>query len=108
MYYTLKAYKKIWRVEPTATRYTYGESLAVVLNTEDGEPFATLTVNIPDSYFYANDHRAFVDTNNCPWAEAFLKDTGIATPAGVIGHSGYCDYPLYDFDLSKIVSGGPV
>lgn len=69
-----------------------------------GKTFATLTVNL-DGYTGAglqSDTRTFVDTNNCPWAEKFLRENGIAKPTGIVMQSGFCSYPLYEFDLSKL------
>ena len=75
--------------------------LAVLMETDDGEPFATLTVNIEGWDSLPHD-MSFVDTNNCDWAVKFLKDNKIAESMGVYASSGFCSYPLYKFDLSKI------
>lgn len=42
-----------------------------------------------------DDKCFFVDTNNCPWAPAFLEKYEIAEPTGKFGASGYCIYPEY-------------
>ena len=80
-------------------RYYDNNNLAVELITRDREPFARLTVNLGPKL--RRDH-AFVDTNNCPWAPQFLQEHNLAKPVGAVGHSGFCDYPLYKFDLSKL------
>lgn len=102
MYYDLKAYDKNWRVKPIACRYVANNTLAVTLVTEEGEPFANITVNITDSIIFANEAAAFVDTNNCPWAEDFLRETDLGSPVGIFGRSGYCEYPLYKFAVEKM------
>ena len=43
-----------------------------------------------------------IDTNNCEWAEKFIKENELGTPTGIMGYSGFCEYPLYLFDTSKI------
>lgn len=56
---------------------------------------------------------AFIDTNNCPCIETALAETGLAKPylvAGVIPvfeRSGYCVYPLYQFDEEKLKALDP-
>jgi len=74
----------------------YNGSLSVEMVAKyDGvwEPWATLTVNLG----VGGEGHAFIDTNNCPWATAFLEENGLAIPMGVGGQSGYCTYPLYAF-----------
>ena len=79
--------------------YRDNDTLAVFA-TEDDDDFATLTVNLPESNLFCDEKTAFIDTNNCPWAEQFLKENKIAKPTGHYGHSGWCSYPLYEFNLS--------
>ena len=80
---------------------TYGMNgnLAVRLVEKDGAPFATLTVNLgeklPSTY-------AYVDTNNCPWAEEFIKQYNLGEPTGLGKRSGYCLYPLYQFNMKNL------
>ena len=82
------------------SKYVYGDNLAIYLITEDGEPFATLTTNLAE-WTLPND-KAFVDTNNCPWAEKFISDNKLGRPTGMTGTSGCCTYPLYRFDMDKL------
>lgn len=90
----------------TTEKYTENDTLAVViLCVEDGvvtEPYAVLTVNLSNP-FAQSDTRAFVDTNNNGFwgCEDFIKKNMLAKPVGINGRSGYCSYPLYDFDLSR-------
>ena len=83
------------------SKYRNNNSLAIMLicKNEDGyeEPFATLTVNLGYDDI-VDDIYQFVDTNNCPWAEEFIKENNLGTPTGVYGRSGYCSYPLYEFN----------
>ena len=60
---------------------------------EDGwaEPYATITVNLPDEKL-TDDKCAFVDGNNVPFIEEWLEENGIAEPTGQVGFSGFCIY----------------
>lgn len=63
------------------------------------EYFDTITVNL--EFGFAHGNLAYVDTNNCPWAVEMLEENGIASPTGMYGRSGWCEYPLYEFNLEK-------
>jgi hypothetical protein len=66
----------------------------------DGEPFATLTVNIEPLQY-----REFcVDVNNFPGALEFLYENGIAKPTPEVRRSGYCIYPVWK--LNKMFIDG--
>lgn len=85
-----------------AHKYVGNNSLAVLaMSLEDGydEDFATITVNLP--WGFADDTHAYIDINNCPWAEKMLVENGYAKPTGDKMSSGFCTYPLYEFDLTK-------
>lgn len=99
--YDVELYGETYEVNPYRSTYRDNDSLAVMLKTTEGEPFATLTVNLDESYFLPED-MAFVDTNNCPWAEEFLSESRLAKSLNNFAESGYCRYPLYKFDLDRI------
>lgn len=90
-----------YEVEALRAKYSNNGNLAIVLRCENGEPFSTLTVNLSD-YPKLKPNMAFVDTNNNLTAEEFIKEYELGKPTGTIGFSGYCVYPLYEFDLDKI------
>lgn len=96
---TVNLYGTDYEVKVKSSRYTNNNDYAVILEELDGAPFATLTVNLdrplPDGY-------AFVDTNNCPWAEEFISKYNLGEPAGAAAQSGYCVYPLYKFNTYRI------
>lgn len=91
-----------------ACRYADNGRFAIqtLLHTTDGfEPYANLTVNLVDEVvpFETEDVcYAFVDTNNWPEGEEFIKKADIGEKTKFVGHSGYCSYPLYRFDRKKI------
>ena len=81
--------------------YDNNGRLALFINFEDdpcGFDDLVITVNLVDED--CPDGHAFIDSNNCPFAEGFLLDNGIGSPVG-IGFSGLSSYPLYRIDLSK-------
>lgn len=84
-------------------RKYYSGNLAICLESLDGEPIATLTVNIMDGVCQSEGiEYAYVDTNNNPTAEEFIKENNLGEFTGVFGQSGYCSYPLYKFNLKKL------
>lgn len=96
----LKLHGNEYEVTPIRAEYSANGSLAVMLEeTETGESFAVITVNL---MYPLDKDKAFVDTNNCPWAEDFLVKNKLAKPCGVMAPSGFCTYPLYKFNLNKI------
>lgn len=92
------------QVEVKRTTYDNNKTLAVVL-VEEGtnEIYEVVTVNIDATeYICGTNNMAFVDTNNFPEVEKFLKENELAIPVDDFGQSGYCLYPLYAFYLEKI------
>ena len=89
-----------YEVTIRTSKYRTGDNLAIMLMEADG-PFATITVNLP-AYTLTKKSCAFVDTNNCPWAPEFIKEYKLGTNTGFVGYSGYCEYPLYEFDLDRL------
>jgi len=80
--------------------YANNNALAIRLTAECG-PFATLTVNLSESDRLEKDC-AYVDTNNCPWAEQFIEENKLGEPMGTYGFSGFCSYPLYKFNMDRL------
>lgn len=98
--FKLGLYKQCDLFDPEETE-RYG---LAVLAEEDGEPYACLTVNLPS---YVNPdvcevicipNAAYIDNNNCPWAVSELIEMGIAKDTGYTKGSGWCEYPLLQFD----------
>lgn len=80
-------------------KYTIDDSLALeIWNDEDG-PIARLTTWVGAT---SSENAAYVDTNNCPWAEDFIEKMGIGKPTGNFARSGFCIYPEYEFDMDKV------
>lgn len=99
----LHAYGETYNVHTDISHYTNNGNLAICLNDINEGPFATLTVNIDP---LGSPSLAAVDTNNCSWAEAFIKEHSLGKFTGMSLRSGFCTYPVYDFDLDKLKDYG--
>lgn len=93
--YKLKFYGKTYKLSLNKLHYSFDNSLAVELVEKNGEPFAVISVCVPEEQ-HTNENCIFVDTNNCPWATKFLEDNGLGKPTGVYAMSGWCTYPEYE------------
>ena len=105
---------KEWELLPEVTAiiapdFMGTEQLNIGLNLytegENGlEPFAELTKHFGE--FIGQKNCAYVDTNNCPFADQLLAQ-GIAIDTGLTKQSGFCTYPLWQFneDFLKSVNG---
>ena len=78
-----------------------GQLSVGLLCEEDGfkMPYATIT---KDMGVETNPAACFIDTNNVPEAESFLVKYDLAYPTGHRAESGFCLYPLYQFDIDKL------
>lgn len=93
------------KVAPIIQSYSYGGSLAIqLIDVETCEFFDVITVNLEDgiltgdkdthAYVYAHDYRDYIPK--------FIEDNKLGSRTGMIGFSGFCQYPEYEFDLSKL------
>lgn len=93
-------YGDAYKVRFSVERYDVDGSLAVTMDCDSGgwwEPYATLTVNLGSPL--AGDTSAFIDTNNMGQdVVRWLEEHGIAHATGEEAKSGYCTYPLMEFD----------
>ena len=98
----LKYYGKTFNLIAYKETYARDDSLAITLiDKKEGEPFSCLTVNVMESFFL-EPNQAYVDINNNPWALDFIEQNKLGKFIGRYAHSGYCTYPLFEFDLSKL------
>lgn len=82
--------------------YAMDNSLALeIWNDEDG-PIADLTRCLGN----AKENESYLDMNNCPWARDLVNKLGIGKFTGVLQGSGFCIYPLYEFDIEKVKEYG--
>lgn len=95
----VESYGNKYEVSLFVSSYLANNNMAIEMITNDGEPFSSLTVNLD----FLMPGYAFIDTNNNPDnIEEIIKKTGIATPTGTVKQSGFCQYPLYEFDMDKL------
>ena len=89
-------------VRIVVNNYVDGNKLYLgLLSKEDGywEPYCDLTKCL-DGEVPADC--AYVDTNNLPWVEKFIVENKLGYFTHMVGHSGFCTYPLYHFDMERI------
>ncbi len=68
-------------------------TLALVMNTTDGDEYAVLTVNL--CHPLQSDSMAFLDENNIPGIGKWIEDNHLGMSMGYLASSGFCRYPLY-------------
>ena len=88
------------------TSYRSG-NLVIMLQTEvngETEDFELITVNFPDELL--SPDQAYLDTNNVPGIEQFIEKHQLGKPNGKKKISGFCTYPLYEFDLIRCLEHG--
>ena len=102
---TYNSYGTEYKIKLQISSYEYGNfALCATCWDEEykfWEPYGTFTVNLGETL---PDDCAYVDTNNHPGVEDWLKDNGLAEPLAKKRQSGFCMYPLYKFDIAKIRS----
>ena len=88
-------------VELTMSRYAGSGNIFLELVSTDGEylePYGNITVNLVDVPKYCG----YIDTNNMPEMEKFIKDNDLGEFTGFTLRSGFCEYPLYVFNVDKL------
>ncbi|MBR0420292.1 MAG: DUF4313 domain-containing protein [Erysipelotrichaceae bacterium] len=91
--------KKEYELAFYVSSYSSNGNMAIKLilpNEEDvwGDLTVNLDLLIPGY--------AFVDTNNNPGIEKVIEKYGFAKPTGTTRTNGFCEYPLYEFNLDKM------
>ena len=77
-------------------QYTNG-NLYIGIDNGD-ELYADLTVNLD---IPLPPNQAYVDVNNFPEAEAFIRERNLGEPIDIYGRSCCCKDPLYVFKLPE-------
>lgn len=93
----LEAWNEEFSLNTFVGQYSTNGNLYIGLHEDDG-PFADLTTNIAS----LGDSCAAIDTNNCPWAEELIKRYKLGEKTGYSLRSGFCDYPVYRFNMDKV------
>lgn len=98
----IKCHGKTYDVNVVRKKAMDGKALLIQLYCDDGSPFARLTTFIPGFSDSLKENQAYVDTNNIAEAEEFIVSNGIGKPLSGFAVSGYCTYPLFEFNLDQI------
>ena len=99
----INCYGSLVNVVPYYSYYRDPYRLAIILyDVDTDEEYAIITVNLVDSPIYG-ENQSYVDINNCPWAIDYIRRSGIGKPVGEFGSSGFCVYPLFEFDLERMI-----
>lgn len=88
---------------------TYADS-GICMAVYDCETEAVFTVNLGEDTGYdmlMPFGCAYLDTNNNPGIDRLLEKAGLAKPYTIYGmmifqNSGFCGYPLYEFDIERL------
>lgn len=73
--------------------------IGLVEQGEYPEPYGDLTVNLAGK---APDYCGYVDLNNMPELEKFIAENDLGEFTGLTQRSGFCEYPLYLFNVDKL------
>ena len=84
----------------SADTYIHDGSPAITAWSIMEGPIAIITVCLDDKRLEQN--QSYVDTNNCPWAPEWIEENRLGKNTGKKARSGYCTYPLYEFDMKRI------
>lgn len=93
-----KFYGETYNLFLVLDRYVDNNNIAVMIWDENEGPFADLTVNIaplPEGY-------ACIDTNNFREGIDLIKKYNLGEPIGQTLRSGFCEYPVYKFNMDNI------
>ena len=79
--------------------------LYIGLIVDDGngyEPYADVTVNLNFGDEKLPINQGYLDTNNMPELEKFITENKLGKFTGLVKQSGFCTYPLYEFDMDRV------
>lgn len=89
-------------VRPVFSNYVGNGNLALQLVEEGGIPYGVVTVNLVNETIEEN--QGFIDTNNFGgyYIVKWLEKNGFGEDTGLMGTSGFCTYPLFEFNKEVI------
>lgn len=99
--YSLNGYKHLALLRG---QYVRGNLALVLRDQDDFSPYATLTVNLGTGEGL-EPYQAYVDTNNLGGdIVSWIEENEIGTPTGRGKKSGFCVYPLVEFNKTLVDS----
>ncbi len=90
------------QVQIEVQQYMNNGSLYIgMISFEDGypEPYGDVTVNLDGK---VSNYCGYLDTNNMPTLEKFITENGLGEFTGFTKQSGFCEFPLYQFNAEKL------
>ena len=79
-------------VKAKAETYRNNGTLALTLVYEDGDrDVVTVNLNSP----FQSENTAFLDINNYPGIDEWIRKNGLGVSMNITQRSGFCEYPLY-------------
>ncbi len=94
--------EKIIKVGLEINCYTNNRCIYIGLTTGSGESlqlYADVTVNLAGK---APDYCGYLNNNNLPQLKEFIETNGIGEFTGLTKQSGFCEYPLYLFQVDRL------
>lgn len=85
----------------TVHQYANNDHVYIGIFSAEEGPIADMTVNIAGIERFPKNYSC-VDTNNCPWIVDLIKKLGIGHFEHTFLQSGFCEYPVFSFDMGKI------
>lgn len=86
-------------VRVSVESYRNNGTLALIL-VYDNDDSDVITVNL--NSLFQSKSMAFLDTNNFPDIERWIRQNGLGASMNVTERSGFCSYPLYTINLSAL------
>lgn len=86
------------KVSISVADYADNGNMAIWLY-EEGEPFEVLTVNLGDELPFGH---AYINTNCGLNLDEILGNSDLVRSTGITKQSGFCVYPLYEFNLASL------
>lgn len=86
-------------VRVSVESYQNNGTLALML-VYDNDDSDVITVNL--NSLFQSKSMAFLDTNNYPDIERWIRQNGLGTSMNVTERSGFCEYPLYTIFTSEL------
>lgn len=94
------SYSKYENCKLDVNKYMVDDSVCIEIYNDEEGCIARITTCLNSPFL--SENQGYVDTNNCPWAVDLIERLHLGTPSGITSRSGYCEYPLYDFNMDEL------
>ena len=86
-------------VKVSVESYQNNGTLALILVYDNGDS-DVITVNL--NSIFQSKSMAFLDTNNYPDIETWIRKNNLGLAMNLTEKSGFCEYPLYSINTSAL------